>query len=88
MMKTEEIRSELREFVRTRFQVPPDDPDFADDVDLFNYGYIDSLGAADLTAFVEGRLGAKFSAADWVKFPLSTITEISNFVMRRRLGEI
>ena len=82
-MHTENISSELGRFVRQHFSIPEDDPDFSDDIDLFNYGYIDSIGAVELTGFVEGQFGVRFTDSDWVNFPLSSIREISTFVAKR-----
>ena len=87
-MQIDHIVSELRTFIIGRFAVPENDRDFTDAIDLFNYGYIDSLGAADLAAFVERRFGIKFSDVDWVTFPLSNINEIASFVSKRQLGEV
>jgi acyl carrier protein len=83
-----DIGSELRNFVRQRFSIPQDDPDFTDDVDLFNYGYIDSLGAVELTGFIEQQFGVAFTDSDWINFPLSSIREISTFIAKRIKGEI
>jgi methoxymalonate biosynthesis acyl carrier protein len=87
-MQTQDIGSELRNFVRQRFSIPQDDLDFTDDVDLFNYGYIDSLGAVELTGFVEQQFGVAFADSDWINFPLSSIREISTFIAKRIQGEI
>lgn len=87
-METDEITSELRSFIRKRFGVPESDPDFNDDVDLFNYGYIDSFGAVELTTFIENQFSIRLSESDWVALPLSTIKEISSFVLARRKGEL
>jgi methoxymalonate biosynthesis acyl carrier protein len=87
-MDTENISSELRNFVRQRFSIPEDDPDFTDDVDLFNYGYIDSLGAVELTGFVEQQFGVGFKDSDWINFPLSSIREISTFIAKHIKGEL
>jgi len=87
-MDTENISSELRNFVRQQFSIPEDDRDFTDDVDLFNYGYIDSIGAVELTGFVERQFGVVFADVDWINFPLSSIREISMFVARRIKGEL
>ena len=83
-VRIDNIISELRSFIRSRFSVPESDTDFNDHIDLFNYGYIDSLGAADLTSFIERHYGIKFSDTDWVSEPLSNITEIAQFVWKRR----
>jgi len=55
---------------------------------LFNYGYIDSIGAVELTGFVERQFGVVFADADWINFPLSSIREISMFVAKRIKGEL
>lgn len=87
-MHTEEISSQLRQFVRQQFSIPENDPDFSDDIDLFNYGYIDSIGAVELTGFVERQFGVVFADADWINFPLSSIREVSAFVAKRIQGEL
>jgi methoxymalonate biosynthesis acyl carrier protein len=86
-MHTEAIRTELREFVRQQFSIPESDPDFSDDVDLFNYGYIDSIGAVELTGFVEKHFGIRFTDSDWVNSPLGSIREISAFIGKRLQGQ-
>ena len=48
-MEPDKIMSALRSFIRQRFNVPEGDADFTDDVHLFDYGYIDSFGAIELT---------------------------------------
>jgi methoxymalonate biosynthesis acyl carrier protein len=87
-MHTEEISSQLRQFVRQQFSIPENDLDFSDDIDLFNYGYIDSIGAVELTGFVERQFGVVFADADWINFPLSSIREVSAFVAKRIQGEL
>lgn len=87
-METHDIADALRRFIRERYQIPDNDPDFNDEVDLFNYGYIDSFGAVDLTSFVESQFAIKFTNSDWVTFPLSNLNQIASFVARRKRGEI
>lgn len=78
-----QIADELRTFIRERFKVPASDPDFNDDIHLFDYGYVDSFGAVELTGFVETRFGAKITDADLIAHPLNTINEISSFVAEK-----
>lgn len=87
-METEEIMTQLRRFVRSQYSIPDNDPDFSDDVDLFNYGYVDSISAVQLMAFVETQFGIKFTDADWLGFPLNSIAQIAGFVAKRRKGEV
>ena len=87
-MEIEEVTSDLRGFIRERFGIPENDSDFNDEVNLFNYGYIDSFGAVELTSFIESQFSIRLTESDWASFPLDTIREISSFVAKRQKGEI
>jgi D-alanine--poly(phosphoribitol) ligase subunit 2 len=87
-MQRDDIQTELRSFIRTRFKVPESDADFTDDVHLFDYGYIDSFGAVELNAFVDSKFGVKATQSDLIAFPLNTINEITDFIVKRSKGEI
>jgi len=81
--KITQIASQLRAFIRERYNVPETDPDFNDDTHLFDYGYVDSFGAVDLTTFVEATFSTKITESDLIAYPLNTINEISTFVSNR-----
>jgi acyl carrier protein len=83
-----QIATELRAFIRQKFKIPDNDPDFSDDVHLFDYGYIDSFGAVELTTFVDSAFSTKITDSDLVAFPLNTIREIATFVSKRKNGTI
>lgn len=87
-MNLDQIIPQLRQFIRGQFQVGDNDPDFNEDVHLFDYGYIDSFGAVTLTTWLESTFSIRIEQSDLIAFPLNTITEIATFVMRRRNGEI
>lgn len=82
-MSREEIRSEIRNFVQRRFAIPEDDPDFSEEIDLFNYGYIDSIGAVELITFVQREFKIEVAAADWAFVSLNSINAIASFVADR-----
>jgi methoxymalonate biosynthesis acyl carrier protein len=87
-MQTEDIADRLRQFIRSEFGVPADDSEFNDDVDLYNYGYVDSFGGVTLNGFVEREFQIELSEADLINVPLNTIRGISAFVAKRRRGEM
>jgi methoxymalonate biosynthesis acyl carrier protein len=87
-MQTESIVPELRSFIRDKFKIPEGDQDFNDDVHLFDYGYVDSFGAVELTSFIEKRFGVKISDNDLIAHPLNTVREISEFTAKRLKGEV
>jgi acyl carrier protein len=73
-------------FVRSRFDIAADDPDFGNDVHLFDYGYLDSFGAQALIEHLESTYQITISDNDLVKYPLNTLSEISRFVVDRQAG--
>ena len=87
-MEQDSIVRELRSFIRERFEVPDNDPDFNDDVNLFDYGYVDSFGAVELTTFVKEQYSVEIAGSDLVAFPLNTVREIAAFAVKRLNGEI
>lgn len=50
------IADELEQFVRSKYHVRADDPRFSRDVDLWEEGYLDSVGVIEIIAFLEQRL--------------------------------
>jgi D-alanine--poly(phosphoribitol) ligase subunit 2 len=87
-MELTQIVHQLRGFIQERFEVSETDPDFSNDIHLFDYGYVDSFGAVELNSFVERTFAIKVTPSDLIAFPLNTIQEIAAFIARRRTGEI
>ena len=87
-MQIEEIKTQLRNYIRERYEVPEGDEDFNDEVHLFDYGYVDSFGAVDLIRFVESAFGVTVGQSDLVAYPLNTINEIADFVVIRSEGSV
>jgi acyl carrier protein len=57
---TDEIlAAELEGFIRERFRVAADDPNFDRDSDVWEEGYVDSAGAVEVFAFLESKVGAR-----------------------------
>jgi len=87
-MEPDKIMSALRSFIRQRFNVPEGDADFTDDVHLFDYGYIDSFGAIELTEFVEKEFSIKVNQSDLIVHPMNTVREIATFIEGRQKGAL
>jgi len=87
-MELAHILSQLRAFIRERFNISESDCDFSDDVHLFNYGYVDSFGAVELNSLIEKTFAIKVTPSDLIAFPLNTIQEIGTFIAKRRSGGI
>jgi acyl carrier protein len=54
------IKNEVRQFLSRELRVDVHDPDFKDDVNLFDSGFLDSLGFATLITHLEGRYQVRF----------------------------
>lgn len=82
-MQLEQIENEIDAFVRRRFRVADDDPGYDRDVDLYEDGYIDSLGFAELTVFLEERFGVKLGGDEVVSDDFSSVAGLGRIVERR-----
>lgn len=85
-MSSEAIREELDGFIRSKFNVAADDPNFGNDVHLFDHGYLDSFSAQELIDHIESAYDIKVKNEDLIKYPLNTLNEISAFVVDRKAG--
>ncbi|MBN2534267.1 MAG: hypothetical protein JXB88_15360 [Spirochaetales bacterium] len=54
-VKTENIKQELYEYIRENFHIKDDDNKFTYDVNLFEEGYIDSMGLVSYIAYLEEK---------------------------------
>ena len=82
----ERIKDALREFIRQYADIPVDDLDFTDDVDLFDYGYVDSLGATEILLFAEDRFNVSITQEDITLYPMNSIDEIAEVLERKLSG--
>ena len=76
-MELTEIKDKLREFIINYAQIDPEDPDFSDDVHLFDYGFVDSLGATEIVLFLEKTFNIEITQADITLYTMNTIDEIA-----------
>lgn len=74
------VKEVLRNYILDHFEIDPNDPDFADDVHLFDYGFVDSLGATEILLFLEDTFQIKITQADITLYPMNTIDEITKVV--------
>jgi acyl carrier protein len=81
------VRQEIDGFIRTKFNVAADDPNFGNDVHLFDHGYLDSFSAQELIEHLESHYQIQVKNEDLIKYPLNTLDEISAFVVDRKAGK-
>lgn len=78
-----EIKDTLRTFIMEQFDVEADDPDFSDDVHLFDNGFVDSLGATEIVLFLEDTYDVEITQRDITLYAMNTINEIAGVVCRK-----
>ena len=76
------IADRIETFVRTEFEVSPNDNGFDREVDLFELGYIDSVGFAELLAFLAEEFGVDIPEQEILSDDFTRITGMAGIVRR------
>ena len=76
------IADRIEAFVRTAFDVSPSDDGFGRDVDLFELGYVDSVGFAELLAFIAEEFGVDIPEEDLLSEGFTRIDGMADIVCR------
>jgi methoxymalonate biosynthesis acyl carrier protein len=82
-MTNEEYMQQLEQHIRERYEIEADDDDFDLDVHLFDYGYIDSIGATALIAHIEKTYGIQVTNQDLMLYSMNTVREIADFIYKK-----
>jgi len=80
--KKREIEQKLYDFIKAKFDIG-DDPEYTLDVNLFDYGFVDSLGAFEIIAYAEETWGVEISQRDLTLYPMNTIEEIAEVISKK-----
>jgi D-alanine--poly(phosphoribitol) ligase subunit 2 len=80
------IAGRIEAFVRKQFVVDPQDNDFGRTVDLYDRGYIDSIGFVELLAFLANEFGVEIPEEDLLTDGFLMINGIA-IIVGRLLGE-
>ncbi len=78
-MNIQDIIDTLSQYINEQFDIG-NDPDFDAEVDLFEYGFLDSMGAMEVIAFIEEEYSIEITQKDVVLYPMNTITEIAEVI--------
>jgi acyl carrier protein len=76
------IADRIEAFVRTQFEIDPGDNGFDQTVDLFELGYVDSVGFAELLAFFAEEFGADVPEGDLISEDFVNIEGMARVVSR------
>ena len=78
-MEFNEILQKLDKYIRDNFEIG-DDPDYNTHINLFDYGFIDSLGATEIVLYIEENFGCKITQKDITLYPMNSVEEIARVV--------
>lgn len=79
-MNANEVADRIEAFVRRQFAVSPDDARFSRTVDLFEMGYVDSIGFAELLDFAQQAFGVEIPEGDLLSDAFSTIDGMADII--------
>ncbi len=83
-MTEQDVAAAVEEFARREFSIKPSDRRFDRTVDLFEDGYVDSIGVIELIQFLERTFAIEIPEADLFSPEFSTIDGIAKIVVRNR----
>jgi acyl carrier protein len=78
------VAAAVEEFARREFSIKPSDRRFDRTVDLFEDGYVDSIGVIELIQFLERTFAIEIPEEDLFSSEFSTIDGIARIVIRNR----
>jgi acyl carrier protein len=81
-MKTADVEARIEEFVRVQFAISPTDPGFERSADLFEGGYIDSVGVVELLEFLREEFEVDLPESDLLSDDFSTVEGLAAIVRR------
>lgn len=76
------VETRIEKFISTQFNVSPTDPGFDREADLFENGYVDSVGVVELLGFLQEEFGVEVPDDDILTDDFSNITGIARIVIR------
>ena len=81
-MTEEEVAERIETFVREHFKVSADDPGFDRTADLFERGYVDSVGFVEMLEFVREEFGVEVPEEDLMSDEFTSIDGMATVIAR------
>lgn len=86
MSSPQDTERRIEAFLREQFRISPTHPGFARNVDLFECGYVDSVGVIELQEFLGREFEVEVPEDDLLSNEFSTVEGIARIVRRLRDG--
>ena len=74
------IADRIEKFLREQYFIADDDPGFTRTVDIYEGGYVDSVGVVELLAFIDEEFGVEVPETELLSEAFSTIDGIARIV--------
>ncbi len=78
-MTYQEIQDKIYEYIQETYDLGEDDL-YTPDVNLFDYGYLNSMDAVAVIAWLEEEFDVEISQKDIILYPMNTVEEIAQVV--------
>jgi acyl carrier protein len=79
-----QLKTEIRDFIVENFLFGEGGDSLKDDQSLVEAGLIDSLGVAELVAFIEGRYGVAAEDEELIPDNFDSIERVAAFIEHKR----
>jgi acyl carrier protein len=79
-----DVAARIESFVRETFDVAPTDPNFGRELDLFESGYVDSVGLTELLAFIEDEFSIEVPEDELLSDEFVSIDGMAGVIARLR----
>lgn len=74
-----ETEKTVFDFIRDNFDIG-DDPEFTPDINIFDSGFVDSMGATEILSFLEENWNIEITQRELIMYPMNTVEEIAAVV--------
>lgn len=76
----ESVKNKIRQYIVNMAEIQPDDKEFSDEINLYKYGYLDSIDSMSVIYFLESEFDVKITKEDILLNNLETIDNIAKMV--------
>lgn len=81
-----DTRQVIRNYILENFLFVDDPSAIADDASFLEQGIIDSVGALEITVFLEQRFGLSVKEEEMLPINLDSVNNLVSFIERKRKG--
>lgn len=80
---SESIKNTIRQYIIDKAGILPDDSDFSDDINLYKYGYLDSVDSMSVIYFLEDKFNIKITKEDILLNNMQSINEMTKLIIEK-----